>query len=83
MNEVLYKLYNGDYDPEQEPDEEWQNISQRLLELGGKIQDTMGLAFLDQWSNVQVEANDWRCCRCYQAGFCLGARLMLDVLTPS
>ncbi len=80
MEDILYHLFNGDYDITPERDKKQQELyNQRYAELE-KIQAVFGLDFMNRLFDLEAECEVQQNYKYYRSGFILGAQLMLEAL---
>jgi len=80
VEDILYQLFNGDYDITPERGEKQQELLHQICHELDQVQATLGDKFLDRLGDLEGELDDWYQYQYYRAGFLLGARLMLEVL---
>ena len=83
MNNILYDIYNGEYDITPGRDKKQQELYDRLCAEWDKVKDVFGDEIIDRILGIEGELDDLRSFHYYQAGFHLGARLMLEALAYS
>lgn len=83
MNTLLYELYSGRYSVNHSRGEVPREAAARMEQLQEQIQRTLGLKFLDELNDLEADWTYAECFRAYREGVLLGARLMLEVLTPA
>ena len=81
MNNILREIFDGGYDFTPQRDEKQHSLDQKAYEEWDKVQRMFGGEFVDRLLDLEGERQDWRAFRYYQAGFRLGARLMLEALS--
>ena len=80
MEDILYHLFNGDYDITPKRDKKQQELyNQRYAELE-KIQAVFGLDFMNRLFDLEAECEVQQNYKYYRSGFILGAQLMLEAL---
>ena len=80
MDDVLYQIFCGTYDPTPKAAAPDQAMPEDLLKLYQQMERTLGLEFVDRWDSLQGKREEWSGFQYYRARFCLGARLMLEAL---
>ena len=83
MNNILYEIYNGEYDTTLRRDKKQQELYDRLCAEWDKVKDVFGDEIIDRILGIEGELDDLLPFHYYQAGFLLGARLMLEALAYS
>ena len=80
MDDVLYQIFCGTYDPTPKAAAPDQAMPEDLLKLYRQMERTLGLEFVDRWDSLQGKREEWSGFQYYRAAFRLGARLMLEAL---
>ena len=80
MDDVLYQIFYGTYDPTPKAAAPDQAMPEDLLKLYRQMERTLGLEFVDRWDSLQGKREEGSGFQYYRAGFRLGARLMLEAL---
>lgn len=80
MDNILFELFTGEYDPTPEWDEERRRLGRGILAQLDRVAEVLGVEMAEHLSLLEGERADWRSFRYYQAGFRLGVRLMLEGL---
>ncbi|NBI10838.1 hypothetical protein D1641_12555 [Colidextribacter sp. OB.20] len=80
MDSLLYKLYSGEYDITVKQDEK---LRKQLFTELNKVQRMFGDEFMERLMELGDERDDRQSFRCFQEGFSLGVRLMLEAFTPA
>lgn len=80
MDDILYQLFNGDYDITPERDKKQLELSEAILAELDKAAAALGVAFVDRLCELQGEREEWQSYQYYRSGFVLGVRLMLEAL---
>lgn len=80
MDDVLYQIFYGTYDPTPKVAAPDQAMPEDLLKLYRQMERTLGLEFVDRWDSLQGKREEWSGFQYYRAGFRLGVRLMLEAL---
>lgn len=83
MDDILYALWNGDYDPTPERDREDKALSDQSAQFGSAVKEAFGLDFMDRWGEIEGEQADRRAFQHYREGFRLGVRLVLEAIRPA
>ena len=83
MDNLLYTIYNGDYDISMKYEKKQQELSQQLYDEWDKVQRMFGERFVDRIFDLEGELEDLMGFHCYQEGFRLGVRLMLEAFTSA
>lgn len=80
MNDILRKIFDGEYNVTPERDEKQQELGRKLGEEWEKVHRMLGDEFMDPLFTLEAEQDDWRSFQYYRAGVRLGVRLMLEAL---
>ena len=80
MDDVLYQIFYGTYDPTPKAAAPDQAMPEDLLKLYRQMERTLGLEFVDRWDSLQGKREEWSGFQYYRAVFRLGARLMQEAL---
>ena len=80
MENILYQLFNGDYDITPKPSKKQQEIRRQLFAELDQVQAALGDAFLDRLLELDAGRVDLEGFQYYRSGFILGVRLMLEAL---
>lgn len=83
MNELLYKLYCGDYDSTPELDKKQRELDQKIYAEWDKVEKMFGGKFMERLFSLEGEREARREFLYFQEGFRLGVRLMLEALTSA
>ena len=83
MDDLLFTLFSGRYDPTPPLDERQREILARRQPYDRAIHQTFGLSFVDEYHGLVGELSEYTAWLSFQAGFRLGAELMLEVLRPT
>ena len=83
MENLLYDIFNGDYDITPKWDKKQREITEKLCVEWDKVQTMFGDGFMDRLLDLEAERDDRRAFHYYRAGFRLGVRLMLEAVTPA
>ena len=82
MNDILSKLFHGDYYPTPFLTKKQQELTKQLMSYQDGVARWLGLDFLDEMEELQGEIHEIAQEKAFSDGFRLGARLMLEALTP-
>ena len=83
MDSLLYHLYTGNYDFTPKPDKAQRELEQKLFTEWERIQEELGLEFVDRMFQLEAEREDIREFLAFREGFRLGIRLALEGVTPA
>ena len=60
MDDVLYQIFCGTYDPTPKAAAPDQAMPEDLLKLYQQMERTLGLEFVDRWDSLQGKREEWR-----------------------
>ena len=83
MNDLLFTLFSGQYDPTPRLDERQQQLLDLRRPYDQAIHRAFGLRFVDEYHQLIGEQSDYTEWLSFQEGFRLGMRLMLEALRPA
>ena len=80
MNGILRALFDDEYDITPKRDKKQRELDETLCAEWNKVRDALSVEFVDYLLTLEAERSDRQNFWYYQAGFRLGARLMLEAL---
>lgn len=83
MENILYELFNGDYNISENRNEAESKISREIIPMLNEVNEKFDEEFVDRLSDLYADRELQSNYRYYQAGFRLGVRLMLEALTSA
>ena len=81
MNDLLYELYMGNYDPTPDCGQEQAKVQKELFQVYKQIEACFDYRFVDHMSELRNQLEERTEYEYYCAGIRLGVRLMLAALT--
>ena len=83
MDDLLYEIFLGDYDPTPRTSGLSPEEGEELQAIYQKMQRVLGVEEMDRRFGVEADRAQRIEYQYFRAGFCLGARLTQERLTPA
>ena len=83
MDDLLYEIFLGDYDPTPRTSGLSPEEGEELQAIYQKLQEALGVEEMDRWFGLEADRAQRIEYQYFRAGFRLGARLTQEGLTPA
>ena len=83
MEDILYQIFLGDYDPTPRTSGLSPEEGEELQAIYQKMQQALGVEGMDRWFGLEADRAQRIEYQYFRAGFRLGARLTQERLTPA
>ena len=83
MDDLLFTLFSGQYDPTPPLDRRQEELLNRRRPYDQAIHQAFGLKFIDAYHQLWGEQQEYMAWLAFQAGVRLGGRLALEALRPA
>ena len=83
MDDLLYEIFLGDYDPTPRTSGLSPEEGEELQAIYQKLQEAVGVEEMDRWFGLEADRAQRIEYQYFRAGFRLGARLTQERLTPA
>jgi hypothetical protein len=81
MKDILREIFDDEYDITPKRDQKQLDLNKQIGAEWDKVQRMFGDEFIDRLFTLEAEQEHRQAFHYYQAGFRLGARLMLEALS--